>query len=103
MASLLIPANDERLEAIYGWLESRPGVATQLWGREYDRRFALLAYSDGADDAFGWSNWATGAYEDPSELVRLFDQVEIVVDAQTEAGLQAAFPGALQPGEGSSE
>jgi hypothetical protein len=100
MASLLIPANDERLEAIYGWLEGHPGVTAQMWGREFERRSALLAYSDGADDAFGWSNWATKAYEDPSELVRLFEQVEVVVEAETGTALQAAFPGALQPDAG---
>jgi hypothetical protein len=103
MTSLLIPADDERLEAIYGWLEGRPGARAQLWGREYDRRSALLAYSDGADDAFGWSNWVTKAYEDPSELIRLFEQVEIVVEADIGTALQAAFPGALQPGEGDGE
>jgi hypothetical protein len=103
MTSLLIPAEDERLEAIYGWLEGHPGARAQLWARESDRRFALLAYSDGADDAFGWSNWTTKAYEDPSELIRLFEQVEIVVEADIGTALQAAFPGALQPGEGDGE
>ncbi|HEX4199319.1 MAG TPA: hypothetical protein VHZ26_17930 [Caulobacteraceae bacterium] len=93
MTSLTIDAGDDRLEGMYGWLEQHPGSPVEFWGLEDGRRFALLAYGDGGDDAFGWSNWATKAAEDPSELVGLFDQVEIVVAEEVATALQAAFPG----------
>ena len=93
MTSLVIDAGDERLEGIYGWMEQHPGPQVEFWGLENGRRSALLAYGDGVDDAFGWSNWATKASEDPSDLVGLFEQVEIVVAAEVATALQAAFPG----------
>jgi hypothetical protein len=93
MASLMLDADDERLERIYGWVEQHPGSQVEFWGLEDSRRFALLAYSDGGDDAFGWSNWATKASQDPSDLVALFDQVEIVVGTEVATALEAAFPG----------
>ena len=83
----------DRLEAVYGWLEDHGGVQVQLWARENDRRVALLAYSDGGDDAFGWSEWACSDRADPSELTTLFQQLEIVTDADTATRLNATFLG----------
>jgi hypothetical protein len=83
----------DRLEAVYGWLEDHAGLQVQLWGWENARRVALLAYSDGGEDAFGWSNWASAAREDPSELTALFEQLELVADADTATKLNATFLG----------
>jgi hypothetical protein len=83
----------EKLEPVYGWLESNGGAKVQLWGWETGRRAALLAYSDGAEDAFGWSNWASKAGEDPSELTPLFDQLELVVESDLATRLNATFLG----------
>jgi hypothetical protein len=94
MTSLVLNAGDQRLEGVYGWMEQHPGSRVEFWGLEDSRRFALLAYSEGGDDAFGWSNWATKASQDPSDLVGMFEQVEIVVTLEVGAAIQAAFPGA---------
>ena len=67
----------DRLEPVYGWLEQNGGAQVQLWAWENDRRAALLAYSDGPDDAFGWSNWASNAGDDPSVLCALFERLEL--------------------------
>jgi hypothetical protein len=84
----------ERLEAVYGWLEEHGGAQVQLWAWEANRRVALLAYSDGAEDAFGWSNWASAARPDPSELTALFAQLELVVESEAAATtLNATFLG----------
>ena len=82
-------------EPVYGWLEQHVGVAVEVWGLEQGRRMALLAYSDGPGDDFGWSNWAKAAYEDPSELAMLFEQLELVADGDAASQLQAAFPNVL--------
>jgi len=90
--SLFLATNDPRVEAVYTWLEQHPGLQAQLWGHEIQRRVALLAYSDGAADTFGWSNWASKA-EDPSEILALFDRLELVVDDGQAATLNATFLG----------
>ena len=79
-------------EPVFGWLEQHGGRAVEVWGLEQGRRMALLAYSDGPGDDFGWSNWARAAYEDPSELCALFEQLELVAEGETATQLQAAFP-----------
>ena len=83
----------DKLEPVYGWLEDHGGTQVQLWAWENNRRVALLAYSDGPDDAFGWSNWASTARADPSELTALFEQLELVVDSAAGATLNATFLG----------
>jgi len=96
MASLLI--DPQTLEGVFGWLEQNGGQPVQLWGWEDNRRAALLAYTDGPGDDFGWSNWVTKAYEDPSEILPLFGRLELVVEADVAASLTAAFPGLLIAG-----
>ncbi len=83
----------DRLEAIFGWLEQHGGAPVQLWAWENGRRVALLAYSDGAEDAIGWSNWASSDRADPSELIALFEQLELVTDDATATKLNATFLG----------
>lgn len=78
-------------EPVYGWLEQHAGLAVEVWGLEQGRRMALLAYSDGPGDDFGWANWAKAAYDDPSELSGLFEQLELVAEGDVAAQLQAAF------------
>jgi hypothetical protein len=90
--SLFLAATDPRIEGVYGWLEQHPGSQVQLWGHENQRRAALLAYSDGASDTFGWSNWASKA-EDPSEILAFFDQLELVAEAGQAVTLNATFLG----------
>jgi hypothetical protein len=82
------------LEPVYGWLEQHGEVRVEVWGLENGRRAALLAYSDGPPDGFSWSNWVSTAYQDPSEVVALFQDLEIAlaVDADA-ASLKSAFPG----------
>lgn len=80
-------------EPVYGWLEQHPGLAVEVWGLEQGRRAALLAYSDGPGDDYDWANWARAAYDDPSELAGLFEQLELVAEGETTAQLQSAFPG----------
>jgi hypothetical protein len=88
----LAPAD---FEPVYGWFETHVGARVQAWGLDDNRRGALLAYSDGPGDAFGWSNWLCKAYDDPSEIVPLFGRLELVVDPDVAASLDAAFPGRL--------
>ena len=96
-ASLLIaPAS---FEPVYGWFEDHPGVRVEVWGLDDNRRAALLAYSDGPGDGFGWSNWAGKAYDDPSELLTLFAQLEVVVEDAAAADLKAAFPDLFVTGQ----
>jgi hypothetical protein len=83
----------DRLEAVYGWLEDHGGVQAQLWAWENNRRVALVAYSDGGEDAFGWSNWASKDRADPSELTTLFEQLELITDDATATKLNATFLG----------
>jgi hypothetical protein len=83
-------------EPVFGWLEQHPGHAVEVWGLEEGRRMALIAYSDGAGDDFGWSNWARAAYDDPSELCALFEQLELVAEGEAASQLQAAFPGTFR-------
>ena len=92
----LAPAD---FEPVYGWFEANAGARVQVWGLDDNRRAALLAYSDGPGDDFGWSNWVTTAYEDPSEILTVFARLELAVDADIAASLNAAFPGLLAPGE----
>ena len=82
-------------EPVFGWFEQHPGHAIEVWGLEQGRRMALLAYSDGAGDEFGWSNWTRAAYGDPSELSALFEQLELVAEGELATQLQATFPNAL--------
>ena len=91
--SLFLAPSD--FEPVYGWLEDHAGLGVQAWGLDDNRRGALLAYSDGPGDDFGWSNWVCAAYDDPSQIVPLFGRLELVVDAGTAAALQADFPGRL--------
>jgi hypothetical protein len=95
--SLFLAATDPRVEAVYAWLEQHPGAQVQLWGQENERRAALLAYSDGGDDTFGWSNWASKA-DDPSELLAFFDKLELVVDDVQATTLNATFLGVFTVG-----
>ena len=95
--SLFLASRD--FEPVYSWFENHEGVPVQAWGWDDSRRAALLAYSDGPGDDFGWSNWVTAAYEDPSEILTLFARLELAVDADIAASLNAAFPGLLAPGE----
>lgn len=85
-----------QFEPVYGWLEQHPGLAVEVWGLEQGRRMALLAYSDGPGDDFGWSNWARQANDDPSELLGAFDQLELVAESEVATQLQAAFPSVLK-------
>ena len=80
-------------EPVYGWLEQHAGLAVEVWGLEQGRRMALLAYSDGPGDDYGWANWAKSACEDPSELSLLFEQLELVAEGEAAGQLQAAFAG----------
>jgi len=81
-------------EPIYTWLEARPGAPVMVWALDHGRRAALLAYSAGADDAFGWSDWVGRALEDPSEILAAFEQLELTFpDDALPRQLQFAFPG----------
>jgi len=82
-------------EPVYGWFEEHAGARVQVWGLDDNRRGALLAYSDGPGDTFGWSNWLCKAYDDPSEVVPLFSRLELIVETDVAASLNAAFPGRL--------
>jgi hypothetical protein len=86
-------------EPVYGWLEQHAGLAVEVWGLEQGRRMALLAYGDGPGDDFAWANWVKSAYDDPSELSTLFEQLELVAEGDAATQLQAAFSGvfAKQP------
>jgi hypothetical protein len=95
--SLFLASTDPRIEAVYAWLEQRPGPQVQLWGWETTRRTALLAYSDGGTDAFGWSNWASKA-EDPSVILPFFDKLELVVEDGQATLLNATFLGVFSSG-----
>ena len=79
-------------ESVFGWLEQHGGHAVEVWGLEQGRRMALLAYSDGGGDAFGWSNWANAAYNDPSQFCAVFEKLELVAEGEDAAQLQGAFP-----------
>jgi len=81
------------LEPVYGWLEQHGEVQVEVWGLENGRRAALLAYSDGPPDGFSWSNWVSTAYQDPSEVMALFQDLEIALAVDSDAAsLKAAFP-----------
>lgn len=80
-------------EPVFGWLEQHLGHAVEVWGLEQGRRMALLAYSDGPGDDYGWSDWAKSAYDDPSELSGLFEQLELVAEGDAAAQLRSAFAG----------
>ncbi len=94
--SLMVRVDEPKLEAIYGWLQQRRGSSIQLFGWEAANRAALLAYGDGASDAFEWSNWVTKIADDPSTLLGLFDQLEIVTDEAAASVLNATFLGAFR-------
>jgi hypothetical protein len=79
-------------EPVYGWLEQHAGLAVEVWGLELGRRMALVAYSDGPGDDFGWADWVKSAYDDPSELSALFEQLELVAEGDAATQLQSAFP-----------
>ena len=84
----------ENFEPVYGWLEDHADVPVEVWGLETARRAALLAYRGAPPDTFGWSNWASEVYEDPSEFCRHFETLELVLPGDVTA-LKAAFPGLL--------
>jgi len=96
--SLFLAARD--FEPVYSWFEDHAGVGVQAWGWDDNRRSALLAYSDGPGDNFGWSNWVTSGFEDPSQILEPFPRLELVVEADVAASLNAAFPGLLTAGTG---
>ena len=98
MASLFV--NPTALEGVFGWLEQNGGQPVQLWGWENNRRTALLAYTDGPGDGFGWSNWAAAARPDPSELCPLFQAVELQVEPGQAAQLSSLFPGGVAAAQG---
>lgn len=79
-------------EQVFGWLEQHAGLAVEVWGLETGRRMALVAYSDGPGDEFGWANWARSAYEDPSQLSALFETLELVAESETADQIKAALP-----------
>ena len=83
-------------EPVFGWLEQHPGAAVEVWGLEQGRRMALIAYSDGPGDDFGWANWARSTNDDPSGLLAAFEQLELVAESDVATQLQAAFPGVLR-------
>ena len=89
------------LEPVYGWLEQHGDVLVEVWGLENSRRAALLAYSDGPPDGFSWSNWVSTAYQDPSEVMTLFQDLEISLASDADAAsLKGAFPGVLSDAVG---
>ena len=81
---------------MYSWLQQRRGSVVQLFGWEAGKKAALLAYGDGADDEFGWANWVTKVADDPSTLLPLFDQLELVTDEGAASALNALFLGVFQ-------
>jgi hypothetical protein len=85
-----------QFEPVYGWLEQHPGLAVEVWGLEQGRRMALLAYSDGPGDDFGWANWARSTNDDPSGLLTAFEQLELVAESDVATQLQVAVPGVLR-------
>ena len=91
--SLIVRVDEPKLEAVYSWLQQRRGSAVQLFGWEAGEKAALLAYGDGADDEFGWANGVTKVADDPSTLLPLFDQLELVTDEPTASALNASFLG----------
>jgi hypothetical protein len=98
--SLMVRIDEPKLEAIYTWLQERRGASVQLFGWEAGKKAALLAYGDGATDVFGWANWVTKIADDPSTLLPLFDQLEIVADEAAASVLNATFLGAFHaPGQ----
>ncbi len=98
-ATLALRAAD--LEPVYGWLEQHGEVQAEVWGLENARRAALLAYSDGPPDGFSWSNWVSTAYQDPSEVMTLFQDLEIALASDADAAsLKGAFPGVLSDAAG---
>jgi len=99
--SLTLPATDTRIEAVYTWLEQHPGAQVQLWGLENQKRVALLAYSDGPTDAFGWSNWASKA-DDPSVILTAFDQLELIAEDPLASALNATFLGVFTVAAGAA-
>ena len=94
--SLIVRVDETRLEAVYSWLQQRRGSVVQLFGWEAGKKAALLAYGDGADDEFGWANWVTKVADDPSTLLPLFDQLELVTDEGAASALNALFLGVFQ-------
>ncbi|MDR3470526.1 MAG: hypothetical protein P4M09_02355 [Devosia sp.] len=86
-------------EAVYAWLEQGRIGSVEVWGLEESRRAALLAYKADADDAFGWSNWVRQAYDDPSEICGLFDELELIVDGGAKDAAINAFPGVFTVGD----
>lgn len=90
LANLYFAFSD--FEPVFGWLEQHPGLALEVWGLEQGRRMALVAYSDGPGDDYGWANWLrSAAPDDPSELAAIFEQLELVAESETTAQLQSAF------------
>ena len=85
-------------EPIYSWFEQHAGTAVEVWGLENERAVALLAYCDGPQDQFGWSDWTRAANEDPSDICGLFERLQLVAEDTVTTQLTAAFPGVLTAG-----
>ena len=88
----------ETFEPIFSWFEQHAGAAVEVWALENDRPVALIAYCDGPQDAFGWSDWTRAANEDPSDICGLFERLQLVAEDAVTAQLTAAFPGMFAAG-----
>ena len=84
-------------EQVFGWLEDNRVAPVEVWGLEDGRAAALLAYSEGPADAFGWSNWASADRQDPSELSPLFPDLELYIEDAPAQRITSAFPGVFTP------
>jgi len=96
--SLMVRVDEPRLEPIYSWLEQHRGSSIQLFGWDANQRAALLAYGDGSGDLFGWANWMTKITDDPSTLLPVFEQLELLLDEAAASVLNATYAGAFSVG-----
>jgi len=96
MVSLILRVDEPRLEPIYSWLEQHRGSSIQLFGWDANQRAALLAYGDGSGDLFGWANWMTKITDDPSTLLPVFEQLELLLDEARRVSAQRDLRRRLQ-------
>jgi hypothetical protein len=94
MLSKVIVSPDN-FEAVYIWLKATSSIEIQVWGLADDRRAALLACCDGPTDRFGWSNWVSAMFTDPSEILDCFTALEIELDRNSAIKLWSALPWAV--------
>jgi len=94
--SLMVRVDEPRLEPIYSWLEQHRGSSIQLFGWDANQRAALLAYGDGSGDLFGWANWMTKITDDPSTLLPVFEQLELLLDEARRVSAQRDLRRRLQ-------